>query len=347
METPKIADPICCFFMTKGFCNPARPPCRYRHAEDDGKACAFGAKCRAGHAKRAPTPDWSQFNSDGGRVGLSPAVRDPNLLRSQLEPWSTGKLRQRLVYHFGATFPEVDFLHRRDVMRKLLEGYSKIGPRHLVRREGTLVRADLRASILAELKIWAKRLGETNHRPSIDAQSYTILRTPSEFGSATSRKAKSAAKKIRKNQALFDLAMTAIREIDPTFEVSALAVTKGFTGSPHIDKQNTGPFYGLALGSFADGEGGIRVEARWNTVVEVNSKNRLARVDGRYPHWVAPYSGDRFSLIYYQTTVKYTKPNTAVWPPLTDQEVLQCVEKCRSSKTETKSKKYCYYSKDN
>ena len=85
----------------------------------------------------------------------------------------------------------------------------------------------------------------------------------------------------------------------------------------------------MSLGTFPDGEGGIRVEARYDTVVEVNSKNRLARVDGRYPHWVAPYSsGDRYSVIYYQTTDKYTQPGTAVWPPLNDQEIIDSVETC-------------------
>jgi len=314
--------------MSSGTCNPPRPPCRFRHAEDDGKACSFGATCRAGHAKRAPSPDWSEYNSKGGKIGLCPAVRDPNLLRSQLEPWPTGKLRTRLVAHFGANYTEVDLLPRRCVMSRILENHAKIGPRYLVRREGKLVRADLRASILAELKLWAKRQGNTNHRPSIAAKSYTIIRTPIEFGSATSRNAIKAAIKLKKNKDLFDLATTAIQEIDPSFEFSSLAVTEGFTGSPHIDKQNNGPFYGMALGSFPDREGGIRVEARWNTVVEVNTKNRLARIDGRYPHWVAPYSGDRFSLIYYQTTAKYIKPGPAVWPSLTDQEVLKCTERC-------------------
>jgi hypothetical protein len=50
--------------------------------------------------------------------------------------------------------------------------------------------------------------------------------------------------------------------VDPTFarKYTALAVTHGFQGSPHIDKQNIGPFYGLALGNFDERTGGIRVE---------------------------------------------------------------------------------------
>jgi hypothetical protein len=54
----------------------------------------------------------------------------------------------------------------------------------------------------------------------------------------------------------------AINSVDPKFarKYAALAVTQGFQGSPHIDKQNIGPFYGLALGNFDEGTGGIRVE---------------------------------------------------------------------------------------
>lgn len=50
--------------------------------------------------------------------------------------------------------------------------------------------------------------------------------------------------------------------VDPEFarKYTALAVTHGFQGSPHIDKQNIGPFYGLALGDFEEGTGGIMVE---------------------------------------------------------------------------------------
>lgn len=135
-----------------------------------------------------------------------------------------------------------------------------------------------------------------------------------------------------------DRAQQAMISVDPIFarKYTALAVTQGFQGSPHIDKQNVGPFYGLALGNFDEGTGGIRVECSARVVgksfsfllrnlgvvqsslcvshlvcvllivlaATVNTKNRLGKVDGRHPHWVAPYDLDkeRYSLIYYQTT---------------------------------------------
>lgn len=100
-----------------------------------------------------------------------------------------------------------------------------------------------------------------------------------------------------------------------------------------VAAQNIGPFYGLAVGDFPDGQGGGRVECGARVVAEVDTKNRLGKVDGRFPvgaplrrsplapspppchrrcpgvrrpgvqHWVSPYlaGSERFSLIYYQT----------------------------------------------
>ena len=49
-------------------------------------------------------------------------------------------------------------------------------------------------------------------------------------------------------------------------------------------------------------------------VAEVDTKGRLGKVDGRYPHWVSPYEGERFSVIYYQTLGDVTPKTIAVLP---------------------------------
>ena len=79
--------------------------------------------------------------------------------------------------------------------------------------------------------------------------------------------------------------------VDPDFatKYTALAVTHNFIGSPHIDRQNVGPFYGISFGDFDevgddddanDGCGGIMVECSARIVANINTKHRLARVDG-------------------------------------------------------------------
>ena len=107
---------------------------------------------------------------------------------------------------------------------------------------------------------------------------------------------------------------------DPAFEYDRLAVTRNFTGSPHVDKDDVTFQYALSLGDFAQSGGGELVvesesgDERW--VVE--TRNRVARVDGRFAHWVRGYdttprvsvSGDgirgdepgtnpRYSVIFY------------------------------------------------
>eukprot|EP00415_Alexandrium_ostenfeldii_P002510 UN2510 len=88
-------------------------------------------------------------------------------------------------------------------------------------------------------------------------------------------------------------------------------MTKHFVGSPHVDTENVGPFYGLALGDFEGG--GICVESSPFEVAEVDTRNKFGKVDGRFPHWVSPYTGERYSLIYYQTSGPPVPKTTAVF----------------------------------
>eukprot|EP00977_Amphora_coffeiformis_P029372 scaffold40359_cov221-Amphora_coffeaeformis.AAC.1 len=330
-QRPRPPPGACCFLWVYGKCEPPRGMCKFHHdmPTDDGSTpCGFGATCRLGHAKRAlkhveNTPDaklayWEAYNNDNDNntnnsnennnahhhntVGSSPAVRDATLLRSQLEPWSTAVLRQRLATCFGVTHGDTEQLTRGQVMQLLLEQYQSTTTttttttvtrrRHHIHVTGTPVDPSLCQQLLQALQAW-KSHHSTNTRPSIHATSYMILRSPREFESKqhNSHQARKAAKKIQQYQTLWNLAFQAMEAVDAEYagNFSALAVTYGFRGSPHIDKQNTGPFYGLALGDFPDGQGGICVEADPFTVAIVNTKHHLGKVDGRYPHWVAPY----------------------------------------------------------
>lgn len=277
---------------------------------------------------------WKDFNARRGNsvaAYQNPAERDVTRLRSQLEPWSTQHLRLRLSATFGEDDIEMDSLPRGEIMEHLLQHYEK-RPRRTLRIMGSPVSMQVCQELLIHLQAWSQ-IHKVNSRPSICASNYMILRSPSEFasnedGKGPSKKARIAAKKLHEFQHLWDLAKKTLAVVDAEYadSFSALAVTKNFTGSPHIDKQNTGPFYGLSLGNFDDGTGGVCVEANAFTVAHVNTKHRLGKVDGRYPHWVAPYSYNRFdknatekvdeercrySLIFYSTKNSYLQPGPA------------------------------------
>ena len=264
----------------------------------------------------------------GAYEGFSPAQRDALQLRAQLEPWNTTHLRRRITSDFGRDQSDPATCGRSAVMEAVLSCYADEGlcdasgraSRKTVYVEGAEVPEPLRLLLLEELRAWrADQKPGSRERPTIKAKAYTILTSPAQF-QAGSTKALRAVAKLRRHARLWELAVEAMKGVDPAFAAAftALAVTSQFVGSPHIDKRNVGPFYGLALGDFADGPaktGGICVEASARIVCYVDTANRLGKIDGRNPHWVAPYDAgrERFSLIYYQTAGPREPPGPCVF----------------------------------
>jgi hypothetical protein len=76
-----------------------------------------------------------------------------------------------------------------------------------------------------------------------------------------------------------------------------------FAGSPHIDSGDNNDQHAISLGGLARG-GQLCVESEdHRTVAQVDTHCKLARVDGRFVHWVRRFSGgERYSLIFYMTS---------------------------------------------
>ena len=70
--------------------------------------------------------------------------------------------------------------------------------------------------------------------------------------------------------------------------------------------------YALSLGEFAPGTGELCVEASPTEVVCIDTRNKMACMDGRFVHWVTGYEGTRYSLIWYQTEGKGNPRTRAV-----------------------------------
>jgi hypothetical protein len=97
-------------------------------------------------------------------------------------------------------------------------------------------------------------------------------------------------------------------------------------GSPHIDRYDASFQYALSVGDFSQPGGELCVELGPQEVAVVRTHDRLACVDGRFPHWVRGYGGGtRYSVIYYVTDKDCATPRgAAVLPPPTfaDQETV-------------------------
>jgi len=129
-------------------------------------------------------------------------------------------------------------------------------------------------------------LGEVNYRGQKKMDGKT--RGPSRFN--------------RKFPELFTLLKDLIKLWKPDFPYTTIQVNKNVVSMPHIDKNNIGPSYGIALGDFYGGE----------LVIEGSNfciKNKFKKFNGTLGHWITPFSGTRYSLIYFTHTFKPPCPS--------------------------------------
>jgi hypothetical protein len=260
---------------------------------------------------------------------LSACDRDANDLRSQLEPISTPQLRKRLYRTFGVSFDDSDenAYDRELIMQKLLKCYEnkeETSLRSIRYERGVSIDPKLLSDLLTEMERipWPRT---TRERPKILAEGYVILQRPPSSSSScdenikmttkANNKAKNEAKKLQRFNGIWTKAIEAIESIDKSFakQFTALAVTKNFQGSAHIDTLNIAPFYGISLGNFTGGK--LCVECSPTLVAEIDTKGKLAKVDGRFVHWVSDHEGTRYSLIYYVTSGEVVPQTTAIFKP--------------------------------
>ena len=283
---------------------------------------------------------------------LSACDRDANELRSQLEPISTPQLRKRLHRTFGVRFDDGDerAYDRENIIKQLLKCYNSSSngggggacdgekgrpvPQRTVRYErGVALDPNLVKELVYEMEAirWPRT---TRERPKIASEGYVILQRPppsipttttttttttgpdTPASTANNKKAKREAEKLKRFSGIWSKSVEAIESVDMDFarRFTALAVTKNFTGSPHIDTLNVAPFYGLSLGDFKNG-GRLCVECSATCVAEIDTRGRFAKVDGRFCHWVSDYEGTRYSLIYYVTHGEVVPQTTAIFKP--------------------------------
>lgn len=91
----------------------------------------------------------------------------------------------------------------------------------------------------------------------------------------------------------------------PGFEFSSIQVNKDYKAAMHVDKNNLGPSYIIGLGDYSGGwlwldDGSKLGRAK-------NIRNKWFKFDGRKPHCVTPFSGRRYTLVFFT----YSNPKMA------------------------------------
>ena len=115
-------------------------------------------------------------------------------------------------------------------------------------------------------------------------------------------KVKGPSKWNKKFPDLFSVLKLLIETAHPGFKYTTIQVNKNVLTPPHVDKNNVGPSYIIGLGSYAGGD--LNVEGK-----KFNIKNRWKYFDGTKGHWTEPFSGDRYSIIYFTHTFKPPHPD--------------------------------------
>eukprot|EP00435_Cladocopium_sp_Y103_P035866 s4606_g9.t1 len=243
---------------------------------DASKSCGPGGAALepsfAIRVRQADHGDSAQAFEEGqlGSEELESSA-DPSLLE-QLRPLPLSELQQRV----GTILEDRERLLESAVA--LLE--SK--PRHTRRVQGVALPSHLSLRLLKELQ--CLRWPAKNHRPCLTSDRYLVLHS----------NAKDSYSKLR------GLCSELMMWADPTFHYSGVAVTKNFVASPHIDEQDKTFQFAISLGEFSGGE--LCIEEDSKSVAIIDTRNRIACIDGRFVHWVRNYTGDRYSLIFYDTS---------------------------------------------
>ena len=154
------------------------------------------------------------------------------------------------------------------------------------------------AELLAALR--SAQWPQQSDRPKVHSASYLVLERPPLGAPQESAFARRARAKRERHRGIWEAAAAWMRLVDPSFEYTGVAFSRGFRGSPHVDTYDIAYQWAISLGAFQGGE--LCVESAPSEVSVVNTHGRAAKVDGRYPHWVAPWSGtERYSIIVYKT----------------------------------------------
>ena len=289
---------------------------------------ALGARLRAGALlllSPPPPPRSARRRMGGGAKELLPGGASGDDagsvgaadLRAQLSPLSTPTLRRRLEEAFGDR-TEPGALERAELLDRLVAAYGSRGGRPPPRRlYGAPIPAALRGELLAALRAtpWASLRRE---RDAVAAEGYITLRRPPAgcAESDLSAAARRAERKRRRHARLWDAAAAVIAYEDAVFadRYDTIAVTRCFRGSPHVDTYDLDVQYCASFGVFdaAEGKGALMVEEGTFATAAVVTKDRIACVDGRHVHWVAPYDNakgasstsappERFSVVWFRT----------------------------------------------
>jgi hypothetical protein len=104
------------------------------------------------------------------------------------------------------------------------------------------------------------------------------------------------SKHNKKHPELLELAKKLLASHDPKYKFEAVTINKNHAAAKHVDRNNSGHSYIIGLGDYTGGE---LVFEKGPYEGSHNLKNRWLKFKGDTPHYVEPFTGTRYTLVYY------------------------------------------------
>ena len=95
---------------------------------------------------------------------------------------------------------------------------------------------------------------------------------------------------------LLKMAKKLLKSHDPNYRFQAVTINKNHASARHTDKYNRGKSYIIGLGNYTGGE---LVFEEGPYKGSHNIKNRWLKFEGDTPHFVRPFKGTRYTLVFY------------------------------------------------
>jgi hypothetical protein len=177
--------------------------------------------------------------------------------------------------------------------------------------------AQLKKDVLEELRKtrFPSNYSRTNIRQNSPVEAFALGQVNYRGQKSVGGRTKGPSRWNRKFPKLYRLVKKLIAYCHPDFKYTTIQVNKNLMCKPHVDKNNMGDSYIIAFGDFTGGElsidtqsipGITSVEENYSNAIgeSFNIKNRWKRFDGRQIHWVEPFEGERYSLVFFTHTFK-------------------------------------------
>ena len=133
------------------------------------------------------------------------------------------------------------------------------------------------------------------------SKSMVLGRVRQLYSSCDGKVCKVPSRHNAKHKVLLAAAKSFLNQHDPKYGFEAVTINKNHAAAKHVDKNNRGHSYIIGLGNYTGGELVFADKKSPNYGVH-NIKNRWLKFEGDTEHYVKPFKGTRYTLVYYHWT---------------------------------------------